>query len=67
MIVVIWLSLSRTLNYAQTNLVRFKFWQPTSQLLALEVCLRKITIKQMSLKSHCQTIGYETNKRLKRD
>ncbi|EJL6357568.1 DUF645 family protein [Vibrio cholerae] len=22
------------------NLVRFKFWQPTSQLLALEVCLR---------------------------
>ncbi|TQP07388.1 DUF645 family protein [Vibrio cholerae] len=26
MIVVIWLSLSRTLNCAQTNLVRFKFW-----------------------------------------
>ncbi|EGR2831976.1 DUF645 family protein [Vibrio cholerae] len=24
----------------QLNLVRFKFWQPTSQLLALEVCLR---------------------------
>ncbi|EGQ8474394.1 DUF645 family protein [Vibrio cholerae] len=40
MIVVIWLSLSRTLNYAQANLVRFKFWQATSQLLALEVCLR---------------------------
>ncbi|MFO4687419.1 DUF645 family protein [Vibrio cholerae] len=39
MIAVIWLSLSRTLNRAQTNLVRFKFWQPTSQLLALEVCL----------------------------
>ncbi|EKA3901863.1 DUF645 family protein [Vibrio cholerae] len=40
MIVVIWLSLSRTLNCAQANLVRFKFWQTTSQLLALEVCLR---------------------------
>ncbi|MEG7597111.1 DUF645 family protein [Vibrio cholerae] len=39
-IAVILLSLSRTLNRAQTNLVRFKFWQPTSQLLALEVCLR---------------------------
>ncbi|TQQ49461.1 DUF645 family protein [Vibrio cholerae] len=26
MIVVIWLFLSRTLNCAQTNLVRFKFW-----------------------------------------
>ncbi|MDP4493976.1 DUF645 family protein [Vibrio sp. AH4] len=39
MIAVIWLSISRTLNRAQTNLVRFKFWQPTSQLLALEVCL----------------------------
>ncbi|EOE2083766.1 MULTISPECIES: DUF645 family protein [Vibrio] len=31
-IAVIWLSLSRTLNRFQTNLVRFKFWQPTSQL-----------------------------------
>ncbi|WP_238844703.1 DUF645 family protein [Vibrio metoecus] len=40
MIAVIWLSLSRTLNRFQTNLVRFKFWPPTSQLLALEVCLR---------------------------
>ncbi|TYW32433.1 DUF645 family protein [Vibrio cholerae] len=37
---VIWLSLSRTLNRFQTNLVRFKFWQPTSQLLVLKVCLR---------------------------
>ncbi|EOI0111836.1 DUF645 family protein [Vibrio cholerae] len=35
MIAVIWLSLSRTLNRFQT----FTFWQPTSQLLALEVCL----------------------------
>ncbi|EEX67208.1 DUF645 family protein [Vibrio metoecus] len=34
-IAVIWLSLSRTLN-----LDRFEFWQPTSQLLALDVCLR---------------------------
>ncbi|ENN6811331.1 TPA: DUF645 family protein [Vibrio cholerae] len=40
MIAVIWLSLSRILNCDQINLVRFKFWQPTSQLLALEVCLR---------------------------
>ncbi|EGR1037880.1 DUF645 family protein [Vibrio cholerae] len=37
---VIWFSLSRTLNRGQLNLDRFKFWQPTSQLLALEVCLR---------------------------
>ncbi|EGR0900948.1 DUF645 family protein [Vibrio cholerae] len=36
----IMLSLSRTLNRGQLNLVRFKFWQPTSQLLALDVCLR---------------------------
>ncbi|EOX1298260.1 DUF645 family protein [Vibrio cholerae] len=35
-IAVIWLSLSRTLNRPE----RFKFWQPTSQLLALDVCLR---------------------------
>ncbi|EOX1771016.1 MULTISPECIES: DUF645 family protein [Vibrio] len=35
MIAVIWLSLSRTLNRFQT----FTFWQPTSQLLALDVCL----------------------------
>ncbi|EJL6984101.1 DUF645 family protein [Vibrio cholerae] len=32
--------MSRTLNRAQTNLDRFKFWPPTSQLLALDVCLR---------------------------
>ncbi|APF84522.1 TPA: DUF645 family protein [Vibrio vulnificus] len=38
-IAVIWLSLSRTLNRGQLNLDRFKFWQPTSQLLALDVCL----------------------------
>ncbi|ELV8627133.1 DUF645 family protein [Vibrio cidicii] len=36
---VIWLSLSRILNRGQINLVRFKFWLPTSQLLALDVCL----------------------------
>ncbi|EGQ7645759.1 DUF645 family protein [Vibrio cholerae] len=35
----IMLSLSRTLNRGQLNLDRFKFWQSTSQLLALDVCL----------------------------
>ncbi|WP_262359430.1 DUF645 family protein [Vibrio mimicus] len=39
MIAVIWLSLSRTLNRGQLNLVRFAFWSPTSQLLVLDVCL----------------------------
>ncbi|ENM3807528.1 DUF645 family protein [Vibrio cholerae] len=38
-IAVIWFSLSRTLNRGQRNLDRFKFWQPTPQLLALDVCL----------------------------
>ncbi|HDI3250203.1 DUF645 family protein [Vibrio cholerae] len=38
-IAVIWLSLSRSLNRGQLNLDRFEFWQPTSQLLALDVCL----------------------------
>ncbi|EGQ8122530.1 DUF645 family protein [Vibrio cholerae] len=38
-IAVIWFSLSRTLNCGQLNLDRFKFWQSTSQLLALDVCL----------------------------
>ncbi|EGQ9502956.1 DUF645 family protein [Vibrio cholerae] len=38
-IVVIWFSLSRTLNCGQLNLDRFAFWLPTSQLLALDVCL----------------------------
>ncbi|WP_119773736.1 DUF645 family protein [Vibrio cholerae] len=38
-IAVIWLSLSRTLNRGQLNLDRFKSWQPTSQLLVLDVCL----------------------------
>ncbi|TXZ73475.1 DUF645 family protein [Vibrio mimicus] len=33
------LSLSRTLNRGQLNLDRFEFWQPASQLLALDVCL----------------------------
>ncbi|MDV2315570.1 DUF645 family protein [Vibrio cholerae] len=33
------LSLSRTLNRGQLNLERCKFWQLTSQLLALDVCL----------------------------
>ncbi|EGR2831849.1 DUF645 family protein [Vibrio cholerae] len=36
---VIWLSLSRTLNRGQLGLERFEFWQPTSQLLVLDVCL----------------------------
>ncbi|WP_154173292.1 DUF645 family protein [Vibrio metoecus] len=38
-IAVIWFSLSRTINCGQLNLDRFKFWQPTSQLLVLDVCL----------------------------
>ncbi|EKF9639332.1 DUF645 family protein [Vibrio cholerae] len=38
-IAVIMLSLSRTLNGGQLSLDRFEFWQPTSQLLALDVCL----------------------------
>ncbi|TQQ01449.1 DUF645 family protein [Vibrio cholerae] len=41
----------------QLNLDRCKFWQLTSQLLALEVylsdALRKMHFKQMCLKSHC--------------
>ncbi|EOX1558244.1 DUF645 family protein [Vibrio cholerae] len=39
-IAVILLSLSWTLNRGQLSLERFKFWQPTSQLLPLDVCLR---------------------------
>nr|WP_269452928.1 DUF645 family protein [Vibrio cholerae] len=31
--------MSRTLNRGQFSLERFEFWQPTSQLLALDVCL----------------------------
>ncbi|PAS37450.1 DUF645 domain-containing protein [Vibrio cholerae] len=38
-IVVSLLSLSRTLNRGQLNLDRFEFWQLTSQLLVLDVCL----------------------------
>ncbi|EKF9600060.1 DUF645 family protein [Vibrio cholerae] len=38
-IAVIWLSLSRTLNRGHLSLERFEFWQPTSQLLVLDVCL----------------------------
>ncbi|HCJ6812870.1 TPA: DUF645 family protein [Vibrio cholerae] len=38
-IAVILLSLSRTLNRGQLSLDCFEFWQPTSQLLALDVCL----------------------------
>ncbi|EGR4295931.1 DUF645 family protein [Vibrio cholerae] len=38
-IAVIWFSLSRTLKRGQLNLDRFEFWQPTSQLLVLDVCL----------------------------
>ncbi|ENM5770244.1 DUF645 family protein [Vibrio mimicus] len=33
------LSLSWTLNRGQLNLDRFDFWQLTSQLLALDVCM----------------------------
>ncbi|APF50602.1 hypothetical protein ASZ80_03106 [Vibrio cholerae] len=38
-IAVILLSLSWTLNRGQLSLDRFKFWQPTSQLWALDMCL----------------------------
>ncbi|ELM6610966.1 DUF645 family protein [Vibrio mimicus] len=38
-IAVIWLSLSWTLNRGQLSPDRFEFWEPTSQLLALDVCL----------------------------
>ncbi|HGF7185962.1 DUF645 family protein [Vibrio cholerae] len=38
-IAVILLSLSRILKRGQLSLDRFEFWQPTSQLLALDVCL----------------------------
>ncbi|RNE80507.1 DUF645 family protein [Vibrio cholerae] len=38
-IAVIWFSLSRALNRGQLSLDRFRFWQPASQLLALDVCL----------------------------
>ncbi|EKF9799885.1 DUF645 family protein [Vibrio cholerae] len=38
-IAVILLSLSRTLNRGQLNVYCFEFWQSTSQLLALDVCL----------------------------
>ncbi|EKF9816971.1 DUF645 family protein [Vibrio cholerae] len=55
-IAVIWFSLSRTLNRDQLSLERFKFWQPTSQLLALDVCLcdvlHNMAFKKRA-KSHC--------------
>ncbi|HDZ9248968.1 TPA: DUF645 family protein [Vibrio cholerae] len=35
----IMLSLSWTLNRGQLNLDRFEFWQLTSQLLELDVCM----------------------------
>ncbi|HGS4442022.1 TPA: DUF645 family protein [Vibrio cholerae] len=38
-IAVIMLSLSWTLNRGQLSLECFEFWQPTSQLLVLDVCL----------------------------
>ncbi|KAA1195853.1 DUF645 family protein [Vibrio cholerae] len=38
-VAVFWHSLSRILNRGQLSLDRFEFWQPTSQLLALDVCL----------------------------
>ncbi|EJL6538684.1 DUF645 family protein [Vibrio cholerae] len=53
-IAVIWFSLSRTLNRGQLNLDRCEFWQRTSQLLALDVCLcdalRKMHFKKKWLK-----------------
>ncbi|ELJ8583428.1 DUF645 family protein [Vibrio cholerae] len=38
-IAVILLSLSWTLKRGQLSPDRFEFWQPTSQLLVLDVCL----------------------------
>ncbi|KQA62913.1 hypothetical protein XV82_17210 [Vibrio cholerae] len=38
-IAVILLSLSRTLNRGQLNVYCFEFWQSTSHLLALDVCM----------------------------
>ncbi|EHZ7431637.1 DUF645 family protein [Vibrio cholerae] len=38
-IAVILLSLSQALNRGQLSLDRFKFWQPTSKLLAFDVRL----------------------------
>ncbi|WP_337922111.1 DUF645 family protein [Vibrio cholerae] len=35
----VFFSLSRTRSRGQLNLDRFEFWPPTSQLLALDVCL----------------------------
>nr|WP_254219064.1 DUF645 family protein [Vibrio mimicus] len=43
-------SLSRTLNRGQLNLDRFEFWQLTSQLLALDVCLPMLLRKMTSSK-----------------
>ncbi len=43
---------------------RHSFWCWTCVCL---MYLRKIVFKRMCLKSHCETIGYEANKRLKRD
>ncbi|MBJ6976989.1 DUF645 family protein [Vibrio cholerae] len=68
-IAVIWLSLSRTFNRGQLNLDGFEFWQPTSQLLALDVCLcdafSENRFQAKVFKSYWETIGYEANKRLK--
>ncbi|MFH4667156.1 DUF645 family protein [Vibrio cidicii] len=36
---VIWFSLSRILNRGQLSVDRFRFWQPASLLLVLDVCL----------------------------
>ncbi|QJY41279.1 DUF645 family protein [Vibrio cholerae] len=53
-IAVIWFCLSRTHNRCQLNLDGFEFWPSTSQLLALDVCLRdafrKIAFLQRCLK-----------------
>ncbi|EOX1298529.1 DUF645 family protein [Vibrio cholerae] len=38
-IAVIRFSLSRILNRGQLSVDRFRFWQPASQLLVLDVCL----------------------------
>ncbi|HAS3638536.1 TPA: DUF645 family protein [Vibrio cholerae] len=39
-IVVIWFSLSRTLNRGQLSLDRFRLWLQASPLLVLAVCSR---------------------------
>ncbi|TQP42023.1 DUF645 family protein [Vibrio cholerae] len=53
-----------TLNAMSFGSLLHSFWRWTC-VCSMHLC--KIIFKQMCLKSHCETIGYEANKRLKRD